>query len=457
MLSPLVQPLPIHRLYLDRTTAMLRSGTPGSGSRPGAATPQPSLCAATPCAPSIRLSGAASPLPPRASTPAMTPAPTGLTLAMYPDIADAILLSASYSTQTTLREVCRYFRDRVDTLHAQHIALRTAMCRSPLFKKSLSPAALIRCASASGVHLVVARPSHNVRHDTDKIYGYFYAGNCIPGLGYGLAFNTAVLSDPPARQKVLLKHTRVVDVYPNDIDWEFAVPRAQLEGAVSALDPSKVEVVRYAEEVDPWWYTRSLAPSLVIFDLRHFDAQRPEKHSTYSYSLASARIPPSATEVVIHVPVARWRFVSAPLDGFLAHPTTQSVTLVFRPVFELDEHAVKWEGQAPPMGVLHKFLQDNRALFPSLRLIIVGAENVNTRVFGRAFPDVPRPPTKGESQGGFKDQLLKAIQESAGTIGWSAEQAGTVGECMSILSLDEYRASLGDEEWDLHVQFPHYL
>lgn len=429
MLSPPIQPVPIHRLLPHDVANTPRASRPCTPLR------------ATPL------------LPCRAGTPAMTPAPSGLTLAMYPDIADVILLSSSYSTQTALRSVCRYFRDRVDAVHAHHIALRTAMCRSPLLSSSLAPARSARAVSASGVHLVVARPTHNVRHDADRIYGYFYAGNCVPGLGFALAFNSATLSDPPARQKALLKHTRVLDVYANDIDWEFAAPRAQLEGAVSALDPDKVAVVRYAEEADPWWYTRALRPELVVFDLRHFDAQRPAKHSTYSYSLASARIPPSAADVVIHVPIARWRFGSAPLDGFVAQPSTRRVVLVFRGARGGGgEHVVTWDGQAPPMGVLHKFLQDNRGLFPGLQLVVVGAERVNPRVFGRAFPDNPHP----AGEGGFNDRLVAAVQDSAGTIGWTPAQAAAAGECISALEVDEYRASLGEGEWELQVEFPHY-
>lgn len=436
---PPVQPVPIHRLLSHDM-------------------PPP-----TPTTP--RRSRAPSPF--AACEHPMTPTPSGLTLAMYPDIADAILLASPYAMHATLRLTCRYFRDRIDAAHAHHIAMRTAMCRPP------APSSSSSYVPPSGVHLVVARPDKNVRHDTDRIYGYFYAGNAIPGLGYALAFNGAILDEPPPRQKALLKHTRVLDIYPNDIDWEFTCPRAQLEGAVAALDPAQIHTLRYGEEADPWWYTRALTPRTVVFDLRHFDAQRPAKHATYSYTASSARIPASAQTVIIHIPIARWRFSHAPLDAFVAHPGMERVVLLFRPVYDLDDHTVKWDGQAPPMGVLHKFLQDNRARFPALQLLIVGAENANLRVFGRAFPDDPRPKGggggAGEAAGGnsegsvepnggrcFGDRLLQAVRDSAGTIGWSSAQVADAGECIHALTLDEYRASIDEDEWDLHTKFPHY-
>jgi hypothetical protein len=364
---------------------------------------------------------------------------------MYPDIADLILLASSYSTQTTLRQVCAYFRERVDALHSTHIALRTAMCRSPLLTPSLRPSPLARSVSASGVHLIASRPDRAVRHDADRIWGYFYAGNAVPGLGFGLAFCCNTLSDPPARQKVLLKHVRVLDVYANDIDWEFAAPRAQLDAAVSALDPAQVHTLRFAEEADPWWYTRTLAPRLVVFDLRHFDAARPGKHSTHSYSLACPVIPPSASTVVIHVPVAPWRFASAPLSTFAAHEGTQRVILLFRRRHG-DAHRAEWDGLPPPLGVLHKLLQDNRAHFPRLKLTVVGADGLDPRVFGRAL----------DGEGSVGARLAKAVQESAGTLGWSEEQAAKAGECVAAMGVDEFRETLAEGEWETYTQFPHY-
>lgn len=420
MLSPPVPALPMHRL-----TPPTRSGTPY-----------------TPTPPRVR-----TPFPPRDRTSAMTPAAgsSPITLAMYPDIADLILLAASYSTQTTLRQVCAYFRERVDVLHCTHIALRTAMCRSPLLTPSLRPAPSARSVSASGVHLIAARADLAVRHDTDRIWGYFYAGNAVPALGFALAFGCSTLSDPPARQKALLKHVRVLDVYANDIDWEFAGPRAQLDAAVSALDPGAVHTLRYAEEADPWWYTRTLAPRLVVFDLRHFDAARPGKHSTHSYSLACPVIPPSARDVVIHIPVAPWRFAAAPLTGFAAHAATQRIVLLFRRRHG-DAHHAEWDGLPPPLGVLHRLLQDNRAHLPRLKLLVVGADAVDPRVFGRALA--------GDAS--VAERLAKAVQDSAGILGWSDEQAARAAECVAAMSVDEFRQTLGEGEWETYTHFPHY-
>ncbi|GMK58639.1 hypothetical protein CspeluHIS016_0600810 [Cutaneotrichosporon spelunceum] len=420
MLGAPLLPLPVH----------FASGTPYA-SPPLPGTPY----STTP--PRVR-----TPFPPRDRERAMTSAAGRFTLAMYPDIADAIILSASYSTQTTLRQVCAYFRERIDTLHCTHIALRTAMCRSPLLTPSLRPRPSMRAVSASGVHLVASRPDRVVRHDADRIWGYFYCGNAVPGLGFGLAFGGGILYEPPERQKALLKHVCVLDVYANDIDWEFAGPRAQLDATISALDPSKVHTVRFAEEADPWWYTRTLAPRLVVFDLRHFDAARPGKHSTHSYSLSCPVIPPSAATVVIHVPIVQWRFASPPLTGFIAHEGTERIILLFRRR-HADRHRADWDGVPPPLGVLHKLLQDNHARFPGLELLVVGADGVDPSVFGRAL----------DGEGSVGQRLARSVRDSAGALGWN--EAVDPGECIKAMGVDEFQDTVGGE-WETYTQFPQY-